>query len=399
MKEKIVRLIKNSWMFLKNNMFIAIAIVFVFGLTTAASVVAAKRPRYSISSLSDLKDVENNLSARYMFSMSNLVISDDWEPIGSVEKPFTGTIDGNGVTISFRNLDKSFNFVEQAEEYVFGLFGCNKGTIKNINFYFENFSVVGEPNDNIKRSVYGSVAAYNYGKIENCSFIRASGGPSITASNELVCGSVFGIGGGTIKNVYSTTAFKITCDSLIYGGCCGIANTDCEIDKFFSSNVLEGIIKNTSLTSGVTAIQTGTSTLKISNTLNQSNFNKVASKNPSLAAGFLCDSRDDCFTSIKNSLNRSFFDNEKQTCSGFVYFTNKVLLENLLSTTSFSTVFAKRYNFLFNSNEIVTNNLFYRAKFDDDYGSQKDNVSIAELNWDESIWEYNNGEYILRWKK
>lgn len=84
---------------------------------------------------------------------NNIDMSDiDWSPLGSWSEPFSGTIDGNGYTIS--NLTVNNNSYS-------GLIGVLDGTVKNLNF----------DNVNLSGSYSGGVAArVRYGaSISNCS--------------------------------------------------------------------------------------------------------------------------------------------------------------------------------------------------------------------------------------
>ena len=76
-----------------------------------------------------------------------------WTPIGRSGSAFSGTFDGNGMTLS--NL-----YVENTESEFAGLFGMlNTGTVKNLNVH--NASVKG-------LSSVGVIAGGYTGKIENC---------------------------------------------------------------------------------------------------------------------------------------------------------------------------------------------------------------------------------------
>ena len=87
----------------------------------------------------------------------------DWIPIGTVEKPFTGIINGNGYTI--KNLK-----CKQGDQNYAGLFGYSSGIIRNVRL--EGVSVIG-------KDYTGGIAGYSEGilsgvKVEGIE--RISGG-------------------------------------------------------------------------------------------------------------------------------------------------------------------------------------------------------------------------------
>ena len=45
-----------------------------------------------------LKAIAENLNGDYVLE-NNITLSKEWEPIGTIDSPFTGTIDGKGFTI------------------------------------------------------------------------------------------------------------------------------------------------------------------------------------------------------------------------------------------------------------------------------------------------------------
>ena len=80
----------------------------------------------TISTLEDLKNISNDLDGDYILT-NNIDISDEnWTPIGTKEKPFTGTLDGNGYTISGLMIEG--DPFTAAGEYYYGLFGKIEGS-------------------------------------------------------------------------------------------------------------------------------------------------------------------------------------------------------------------------------------------------------------------------------
>lgn len=97
--------------------------------------------------------------------------ADNWQPIGYIKsieadndpdvnnKPFKGTFNGNGKTISYK-IKKE----DGAGSQMFGLFFDNYGTIENL---IVNQSYSGDLRDR-GLSCGGMICAYNYGNIKNC---------------------------------------------------------------------------------------------------------------------------------------------------------------------------------------------------------------------------------------
>ena len=111
-----------------------------------------------ITDKEELKDFAKKVNEGKTFVGETIVLWEDidlgnevWIPIGTKEKPFSGTFDGEGHTIS--------NLTTDAEKEYQGLFGVSTGTIKNIGI--ESGEVKG-------RNYVGGIVAYTSGKIENC---------------------------------------------------------------------------------------------------------------------------------------------------------------------------------------------------------------------------------------
>ena len=121
---------------------------------------------------SDLDNIRNNLSGNYILMNDIDFSSDDflevgqfynsgkgWNSIGNNETPFTGIFDGNGYCINDLNISGAIT-----ESLYVGLFGYNKGTIKNIVTVSGQIDITHASN-----TVYvGMVAGYSEGTIENC---------------------------------------------------------------------------------------------------------------------------------------------------------------------------------------------------------------------------------------
>lgn len=117
----------------------------------------------------------------------NIVIQDEWTPIGTEANPFTAVFDGNGHTITGLKIKTPGSYK--------GLFGCvYGGTIRNLTLKEADLSFGGQKNNWIG-GLAGSLE--NGGKIENCAVegnVKANG-----YDNMLVGGIVGTIENGTVS--------------------------------------------------------------------------------------------------------------------------------------------------------------------------------------------------------
>lgn len=109
--------------------------------------------RYVIYNQADLEAVAKEMDASYIVA-NDIALTGNWKPLGwtdSEDVPFTGTLDGNGYTISGLGMDYDNG------TYV-GLFAINDGTIKNLSVVI----------DDIGGNQYvGAIAGRNDGNISN----------------------------------------------------------------------------------------------------------------------------------------------------------------------------------------------------------------------------------------
>lgn len=126
---------------------------------------------YLISSYSDLKTLADTPSdyGKNFKLLNDIEFSGEWnKTIGTFANPFTGAFDGNNFSI--KNLILDFN---AKDTYVYGLFGVNRGVIKNLNI--ENESSVYDDYSLTNKQVYiGGVCAYNQGTIDNANVDKAN---------------------------------------------------------------------------------------------------------------------------------------------------------------------------------------------------------------------------------
>lgn len=166
--------------------------------------------------------IENEIqlnSVRFYLDACFLVTADitctmAWESIGTPSGPFTGCFDGGGYTIS--GMQGSASLPGTAYQ---GLFGCNAGTVRNVNIVGCRFSA------SAKTAYAGAIAGVNSGIIEGCSASgqieasTAAGGltgkqefygilrrcySSCTVTSSGAAGGIAGTDSGQITNCYNT---------------------------------------------------------------------------------------------------------------------------------------------------------------------------------------------------
>ena len=148
-----------------------------------------------ITTAEELKKIQMN--GQYALAIDINLGGIEWTPLGTKSAPFIGVFDGNGFTIS--------NFkITTGREYV-GLFGYNKGIIKNLGV--ENFTI----NVNYNYTIHaGGLVGYNdKGTITNS---YATGDVSATSSDaKAYAGGLVGYNDiGTITNSYATRDVSAT---------------------------------------------------------------------------------------------------------------------------------------------------------------------------------------------
>ena len=117
---------------------------------------------YVIYDAYQLNNVRNNLNAYYKLGANiNLSQFSNWIPIGSIDVPFTGELDGAGFNISGLTIVSS-------DCLDIGLFGyCSKSAIlNNINISDVDINTVLKPSERIR---VGTIAGTNLGYTNSCS--------------------------------------------------------------------------------------------------------------------------------------------------------------------------------------------------------------------------------------
>lgn len=108
-----------------------------------------------IGSVQDLKDISKDMGGIYMLSKNIDLSAEDWTPLGSAAKPFTGWLFGGGYKIVSLTVRDQKNG---------GLFAVNRGYLVGITM--ENGYIYGT---DVEGASCGLLAGINYGQIINCS--------------------------------------------------------------------------------------------------------------------------------------------------------------------------------------------------------------------------------------
>ena len=145
----------------------------------------------------------------------NLSTYSGWTPISS----FTGTLDGNGWTIS--NLKININ--ASTTKTLFGLFERNNGTIKNLTVTANiNYSSVTSGFGNNNSIYVGVIAGENSGTIDNCKVSTASGASTMIYNKPTIRSKVGGITGENQGTINICTNNGVIYSSGDTGGIAGV---------------------------------------------------------------------------------------------------------------------------------------------------------------------------------
>lgn len=189
----------------------------------------------------DLDAIRNNLSGNYIL-MNDIEFSDEdflgngqfynngngWASIGNSETPFTGVFDGNGYCVHGLEISSSVT-----DSPYIGLFGYNKGSIKNIITVSGQIDITHASNT----AYVGMVVGYSEGAIKNCKSVGTISVEStiLRATYETPYSYVGGITGfstGTLSicenacNIQATPSVIGYAEAVAYlGGVAGSTNT------------------------------------------------------------------------------------------------------------------------------------------------------------------------------
>ena len=201
----------------------------------------------------DLVNDENGNPAAWAVLMENITLnsSEEWTPIGSDSRPYTGTFDGNGKTISGLYINNTSS--DTAYQGLFGYLGTsgdNKGTVQNL-------TVTGS----VKSDYYvGGVVGYNNGgTVTGCIF---SGSGSVSGSYYV--GGVVGENSGSVINCYNTGSVTgvtgVTGSSDYVGGVVG-SNNNASVENCYNIGKVTGSADSSNV-GGVVGQNNGSSTVE-----------------------------------------------------------------------------------------------------------------------------------------
>ena len=174
-----------------------------------------KKEVVKISSGYDLRNIESDPDGSYILTNDiDLSQNSNWSPLCSSDRPFTGTLDGNGYCIKNINVDVKYAKSIDDSEYA-GLFCCVSGaTIKNLGIVGGTISISSATYDGMAGALAGSSSVKVDGEnitlteISNCwinatveSNLIENGTTSYGAT--MAVGSFFGSGCANFTNCYN----------------------------------------------------------------------------------------------------------------------------------------------------------------------------------------------------
>ena len=138
---------------------------------------------YQIATLEDLTRLSENIQQfqdAHFLLITDITITGNWQPIGNSRYPFTGAFDGNGHTITMRNVA----FINSVFFALFDHIG-DGGTVKNLTMegvitgdYATSSIAGGNAGGTIEncknnaeitgKGITGGIVCYNYGTITDC---------------------------------------------------------------------------------------------------------------------------------------------------------------------------------------------------------------------------------------
>ncbi len=239
---------------------------------------------YTISTQQELAQISLYPDRNFILT-NDITLSDEWQPVGSTAKPFSGSLNGNGYSVYGVRISSPVKYM--------GLFGITRGaTIKNLNITAEFSASDKLPNEliyaggaaafaenttienvsaecvmNFKNinSVSGNIAGFLSG---NVSASRANGNIVIENNLENVntkCGGIIGILSGTMTGCkgncaikFGTTAAQRSAPTAYIGGLCGMLTGEisgCALTAEMPSAM--GTVSSNIITAGIAAVING----------------------------------------------------------------------------------------------------------------------------------------------
>lgn len=208
-----------------------------------------------------LRQIEADLGGKYRL-VRDINLSGDWTPIGSLEKPFSGLLDGNGYTISGLSVSNS-------KKGASGLFACVSGQLLDL----EVEGVVSGAD-----CVGGLTGILIGGKITNCAFSgvvvgdnyvggivgdvrNTTGSTTISGCTNLasvygnncvggIAGVVYALGGSKVSIESCASIENVKANAGVAGGIVGAASVnDCDLSILRTYN--SAIVDATAIAGGI----------------------------------------------------------------------------------------------------------------------------------------------------
>ena len=177
-----------------------------------------------ISYVNGLNGSEAHPSANAKLTADVNMNENFWVPIGTAEKPYTGTFDGNGHTISGLEITKA-----STADAEYGMFGHLNGTVKNLTVN-QSFFSSGTNNTNVYK--IGTIAAVmEGGTISNCEVL------SFLNTKSKIDGIALGgfVGQVTGASVIENSTSSSRLQTYFGGGFVGRASASLVVDNVISN--------------------------------------------------------------------------------------------------------------------------------------------------------------------
>lgn len=266
----------------KKLIALLLSVVLIFGMVPAMSFSASAESNFygytPISNAAQLNDIRNNLNGKYYLT-NNIVLPNGsyLTPIGDITSPFAGILDGNGYCISALDFRMSFGELNGEDYGIMGLFGANKGTVKNLQITNSDLGnkITGiNVNANL---FYGAIAAINFGTIENSCvkntsmvFSPVSAYGSSTKHKIYVdFGGITGINYGSVKDCFNYNGSMQLAADVSSSYCTTYARAGGVVATNYEGGVVSGCYNTSTIQSsgdancfaaGVAALNTGSMT-------------------------------------------------------------------------------------------------------------------------------------------
>ena len=193
---------------------------------------------YKIWSAKGVQNMADHPDADFEFLCSIDMEGATLRPIGSKDKPFTGSILGQNTILS------NFSITESNGGYM-GFIGYNKGTITDLKL--EDVTVVADE----KTQYIGGLTGYSETNLRS----NTVNGTMLVekAADGAVCGAIAGYTAGNVVNCSSDMDITYTAaGAATIGGCVGIAEgTQSEFTENYGALVISGSNKTVGLIAGV----------------------------------------------------------------------------------------------------------------------------------------------------